>query len=150
MTATRLLAPLTCMALLGACAQAPLAVESAAVPAPAPLPLVTSSGLVVGTLSYQYVEAGAGEASPGWVVHLERVDAPAQDYALAVDLDPASRRGVFTGALPAGVYAFREAASPKGRYVPAASRGPFEVQAGAVLDAGHYALNPTRGPMRGM
>ncbi len=147
MTAARLLAPLACMALLGACAQAPVAVESAAAPAAAlaPLPLVTSSGLVIGTLSYQYVEAGAGESGPRWILRLERVDAPAQDYALPVDVDPASRRGVFTGALPAGVYALREAAGPTGRYVPAQSRMRFEVQAGEVLDAGHFALNPQPG-----
>jgi len=147
MTAARLAAPLACIALMSGCAQAPVAVEAAAEPgvAPAPLPMVTSSGLVIGTLSYQYVEAGAGDPGPGWVVHLERVDAPAQDYALRVDLDPASRRGVFTGALPAGVYAFREAASPKGRYAPVVSNVPFEVQAGEVLDAGHYALSPKQG-----
>jgi len=106
--------------------------------------MVTSSGLVIGTLSYQYVEAGAGEAGPRWILHVERVDAPAQEYALPVDVDPASRRGVFTGALPAGVYALREAASPKGRYAPAGA-AVFEVQAGEVRDAGHYALNPVRG-----
>jgi len=140
MSASRLAAPLACIALLSGCAQAPVA-PLADDAAPVLLPLVTSSGLVIGTLSYQYVEAGAGDAGPHWVVHLERIDAPAQDYALAVDVDPASRRGVFTGALPAGVYAFREAATPKGRYAPV-SRLPFEVQAGEVRDAGHYPLNP--------
>jgi len=144
MTASRLLAPLAGFALLSGCAQAPVAPPAIAEPAaaPAPLPFVTSSGLVIGTLSYQYVEAGSGDAGPAWVVHLERLDASAQDFALAVDIDPASRRGVFTGALPAGVYAFREAASAKGRYAPAASNATFEVQAGEVRDAGHYALRP--------
>lgn len=139
---TRSVAILACTALLCACAQAPVAVEPAA--PRAPLPMVTSSGLVIGTLSYQYVAAGAREAEPRWIVHVERVDAPAQEYALPVDVDPASRRGVFTGALPAGVYALREAASPKGRYAPA-GEAVFEVQAGEVRDAGHYALKPVRG-----
>jgi hypothetical protein len=142
MNVSKVVVPLACMALLSACAQAPVAVQAAAERAPAPLPLVTSSGLVIGTLSYQYVEAGAGDAGPAWVVHLERLDAPAQDFSLVVEVDPASRRGVFTGALPAGVYAFREAASPKGRYAPAVSKEPFEVQAGEVRDAGHYTLRP--------
>ena len=137
----------TLMALVAGCAQGPVVTTAMApetVNAPAPLPLVTSSGLVIGTLSYQYVEAGAAEAAPRWVVHVERVDAPAQEYALPVDLDATSRRGVFTGALPAGVYALREAASPKGRYAPA-GEALFEVQAGQVRDAGHYALDPKRG-----
>ena len=147
MSALRLVGSFAGLALLGACAQAPVATQAAAARfvAPAPLPLITSSGLVIGTLSYQYVEAGAGESAPDWVVHLERLDAPAQDFALKVEVDPASRQGVFTGALPAGVYAFREAASSKGRYAPAVSNLPFEVQPGAVLDAGHYALRPQPG-----
>ena len=132
------------IALTSACAQAPVA-RLAALPDTDPepmLPLVTSSGLVIGTVSYQYVELGAGEA-PRWTVHVERVD-DAQDYALPVEIDAASRRGVFTGALPAGTYAFREAASASGRYAPSASQTLFEVQAGEVRDAGHYALNPTK------
>ena len=136
----------TLVALVAGCAQAPIvttAVEPPAFEAPTPLPLVTSSGLVIGTLSYQYVEAGATEAAPRWIVHVERIDAPAQEYALPVDVDATSRRGVFTGALPAGVYALREAASPKGLYAPAGN-ALFEVQAGEVRDAGHYALNPKR------
>jgi hypothetical protein len=132
--------------LASACAQAPIQpIAPAAEAEPSPvLPLVMSSGLVIGTLSYQYVELGAAE-SPRWIVHVERVDDPAQDYALPVEVDRASRRGVFTGALPAGVYAFREAASATGRYAPDASQALFEVQAGEVRDAGHYALNPKRG-----
>lgn len=139
MAALRFVVALACVALMSACAQAPVAPA-----ATAPLPLVTSSGLVIGTVSYQYVELGAGEV-PQWVVHVQRVDDPQRDYALPVNVDPASRRGIFTGALPAGVYALREAASATGRYAPAASRSVFEVQAGEVRDAGHYALNPVRG-----
>lgn len=143
MTAARLVAPVLAT-LLSACAQAPVAVQPAAVEPVAalpPLPFVTSSGLVIGTVSYQFVEAGAEDTGPVWTVHLERVDAPAQDFALSMEVDPASRRGVFTGALPAGVYALRDAATPRGRYAPP-SRVPFEVQAGEVRDAGHYALSP--------
>lgn len=144
MTALRFVVAVAFIALSAACAQAPIATAPAVEAAPLPLPLVTSSGLVIGTLSYQYVEAGSREAAPRWVVHVKRVDDPAQDYALPVDVDPASRRGVFTGALPAGVYALREAASAKGRYAPSGA-ALFEVQAGEVRDAGHYALNPVRG-----
>ena len=125
--------------LAGACAQAPVVAQSEE-PALA-LPLVTSSGLVIGTLSYQYVELGTSETGPRWVVHVKRVDDPDQDYALPVDIDAASRRGVFTGALPAGVYALREANSASARYAPSGA-AVFEVQAGEVRDAGHYALNP--------
>ena len=141
MAALRTAFAITAFALVSACAQAPVAPtvtihEMTA----APVPLVTSSGLVIGTVSYQYVELGAGEA-PQWVVHVERVE-DAQDYALPVEIDAASRRGIFTGALPAGTYAFREAESASGRYAPNASRMLFEVQAGEVRDAGHYALDP--------
>ena len=142
MAALRFVVALACIALMSACAQAPFVPHAA--PTTTPLPLVTSSGLVIGTVSYQYVELGAGE-TPQWVVHLERVGEPEQDYALSVDVDPVSRRGIFTGALPPGVYGLREAASASGRYTPAASRALFEVQAGEVRDAGHYALNPKRG-----
>ena len=142
MAALRFVVALACVALMSACAQAPVA--PAVAPAAPPLPLVTSSGLVIGTVSYQYVELGAGEA-PRWVVHLERVDDPSHNYALPMDVDPASRLGIFTGALPAGVYAVREAASATGRYAPTTTRALFEVQAGEVRDAGHYALNPKQG-----
>lgn len=128
------------VAALAACAQAPVVTRAAE---PAPSPLVTSSGLVIGTLSYQYVEE-ADSAARDWVVHLVRVDGPAQDYALVVSVDPATRSGFFTGALPAGVYAFREAASSSGHFAPGALKMPFEVQAGEVRDAGHYALNPLK------
>ena len=145
MAALRFVVALACVALMSACAQAPVApAASETSRATAPLPLVTSSGLVIGTVSYQYVAPGVGEV-PQWIVRVQRVDDPAQDYALPVDVDPASRRGIFTGALPAGVYAVREAASATGRYAPDASRSIFEVQAGEVRDAGHYALNPVRG-----
>lgn len=139
MTAVRTVVILALAALAGACAQAPTVATPAE--SPAPLPLVTSSGLVIGTLSYQYVEAGTRETGPRWVVHVERVDAPSEDYALPVDIDAASRTGVFTGALPAGTYALREANSSKARYAPSGS-AVFEVQAGEVRDAGHYALSP--------
>jgi hypothetical protein len=144
MVALRFVIALACVALMSACAQVPVAPAAVVSPASKPLPLVTSSGLVIGTVSYQYVELGAGEA-PQWIVHVERVDDPSKDYALPVDVDPASRRGIFTGALPAGTYALRDAASAAGRYEPATSRSVFEVQAGEVRDAGHYALNPVRG-----
>lgn len=106
-------------------------------------PLVTGSGLVIGTLSYQYVDMDARNATV--VVHLQRVDSPAaQEYALPVSIDPETRRGVFDGALPEGVYAFRDAAA-SGRSYPAGVMSlPFEVTAGAVRDAGHYALSPVR------
>ena len=142
LNALRFMFALACIALMSACAQAPVARDAAAVQQ---LPLVSSSGLVIGTVSYQYVEPGSGDAGPAWVVHLQRLDDPAQDYALKVDVDPASRSGVFTGALPAGLYALREAATPRGRYAPAASRTTFEVQAGEVRDAGHYRLDPQPG-----
>lgn len=135
---TKLSAPLAALALAGCAATA--------TPPPQLLPagpFVTSSGLVIGTLSYQYIEAGEQAPGPAWVVHFERIDAPAkQDYALPVEVDPASRSGVFTGALPAGVYAFREAASQNRHFDAGALKAPFEVQAGAVQDAGHYAVNP--------
>lgn len=137
MTASaRFLLPAATMLLAG-CAAAPVAPT---VQPATPGPFVTSSGLVIGTLSYQFVDAGA---QPGWTVHLERIDAPArQDYSLPVDVDPKSRSGVFAGALPAGVYAFRAAASADRTFNAAAMKLPFEVQAGEVRDAGHYALDP--------
>jgi hypothetical protein len=140
MAALKLVVALSALALVSGCAQVPVAAPEDDAPA---LPLVTSSGLVIGTVSYQYVELGANEA-PHWIVHVERVDDPARDYALPVEVDKASRRGVFTGALPAGTYALREAASATGRYAPEAAEARFEVQAGEVRDAGHYALNPKR------
>lgn len=142
MAALRTVVILSLTALAAACAQAPIAEPSAALPAP--LPLVNSSGLVIGTLSYQYVEAGTSEEGPRWVVHVRRMDDPAQDYALPVDVDEKSRSGVFTGALPAGVYALSEASSMHARYAPSGA-AVFEVQAGQVRDAGHYALNPVGG-----
>lgn len=135
MTASaRFVAPAAVMLLAG-CAATPTAMP----PAPA-APLVSSSGLVIGTLSYQYVDA---DSRPSWTVHFERLDAPArQEYALPVEVDPGSRSGVFTGALPAGVYAFREAASANRSFAAGTLKMPFEVQAGEVRDAGHYALDP--------
>jgi hypothetical protein len=133
---------------LAGCASAPVATpEPASSGAVSPMPtmLVTSSGVVIGTFSYQYVKVDDAAGNPGWVLHFTRMDAPgqaSQDYAMVVDVDPSTRRGVFTGTLPAGVYAFREAASTTGHYTSAALRLPFEVQAGSVQDAGHYALNP--------
>ena len=131
--------------ILAGCAAAPLA-PVAAIPAPpeAPSPFVGSSGMVIGTLSYRYVEV----ADSAWVVHLSRIDAgapdagAAEDYALPVSIDTRRHQGVFAGALPAGVYAFRDAAVA-GRHFPSGMvRMPFEVQAGEVRDAGHYAINP--------
>ena len=132
MPATR---PLSCLAalLLTACAAAPT-------PQPDVVsPFVTSSGLVIGTLSYQYVDADPGE----WTVHFQRVDGPASaDYALAVDVDRSRHQGVFAGTLPAGVYAFRAAARDNRTFQTGITKVPFEVQAGEVRDAGHYALTP--------
>lgn len=106
-------------------------------------PLIGSSGIVIGTMSYQYVEAGKTAADSGWTMHFERLDTPAaDDYAMPVEFDAQRRSGFFTGALPAGVYAFREAATAQRRFAVGGMRMPFEVQAGAVQDAGHYALNP--------
>lgn len=102
------------------------------------------SGLVIGTVSYQFDEAKP--KAPLWVVHFERIDntARVQDYALVVSMDPQTQSGVFSGPLPAGVYTFRDAQTAQQRYVPAAFRMPFEVQAGSVQDAGHYAVNPVQ------
>ena len=132
-------------AALSACAANPQASPS---PVPAqPLlpdvarsPFVTSSGMVIGTMSYHYVDVARGDT---WVVHLQRIDSQSggEDYALPVSVDDARHRGVFTGTLPAGVYAFREVATAGHHYLANAGL-PFEVQAGAVRDAGHYALNP--------
>lgn len=137
MNFVRLAFAMAFVVLMAGCAQAPVAPVASS---PLPLPMVTSSGLVIGTMSYHYVETGPDESA--WVVHLRRVDAPEQDYALVVAVDPATRSGIFTGALPAGVYAFQEAANAGGRYRPGTLKMPFEVQAGSVRDAGHYALNP--------
>lgn len=121
-------------------------VGCAATPPPVavrPPPMMTRSGLVIGTLSYQYVDV----ARHAWVVHFERIDTPAaQDYAMVVAVDPATRSGVFTGTLPAGVYAFRDAASEEQHFEAGALLMPFEVQPGEVRDAGHYALNPITAP----
>lgn len=126
---------LTCIAAL-------LAAGCASAPQPQPVvesPFVTSSGLVIGTLSYQYVDADAGP----WFVHFQRIDAPAgADYQLAVEVDNARHQGVFAGTLPAGVYAFRAAARDNRHFQAGVTRVPFEVQAGEVRDAGHYALTP--------
>lgn len=115
-----------------------------ATPPPTPrteLPFVTSSGLVIGTLSYQFVEAGD---APAWTVHFERIDGAApEDYALEVNVDPQSRQGFFTGTLPAGVYSFKAAASDNKAFDSGAMRLPFEVKGGEVQDAGHYAVRPS-------
>lgn len=145
MTALSRLALPALVAAAAGCAAAPASHDStAAARAAAPLsPMVMSSGLVIGTMSYHYVDLGEQAQHPGWIVHLTRVDAPApQDYAMVVEVDPATRRGVFTGALPPGVYAFREAARANHHYATGAMKMPFEIQAGTVQDAGHYALNP--------
>ena len=118
------------LALVG-CASAP--------PASHPIaPLAGSSGLVIGTLSYQYLETAPS------VVHFERLDpsAPVREYALPVDVDRENQSGVFAGALPAGVYAFREVQSANRRFAAGALKMPFEVTAGSVQDAGHYAISP--------
>ena len=128
---------------LAGCAAAP-ATKAEAVPQAA----MQGSGMVIGTLSYQYVNVAPRRSAASWVVHFERVDqaaakySQAADYALVVTVDPETSSGVFAGALPAGVYAFRDAASADRHYVAGAMKMPFEVQAGAVQDAGHYALNP--------
>jgi hypothetical protein len=130
--------------ILAGCASAPaVAPVPAHVVQAAPSAFAASSGMVIGTMSYHYVNVSDRGGAPVWVVHLDRLDGGAvQDYSLPVSVDDARHRGVFTGALPAGVYAFREAAAA-GRHFPAnAVNMPFEVQAGEVRDAGHYALNP--------
>lgn len=120
--------------LLAGCASAPETFTPAT-------PLVTSSGLVIGTLSYHYVDMT--ESGDAVVVHFQRIDSPAaQDYALPVSVDPETRSGMFDGALPEGVYAFRDAAAAGHSYPAGAMPVPFEVTAGAVRDAGHYALSP--------
>ena len=132
------------LAALSACGAVPAVKSTAQDSAVNSSPLASSSGMVIGTLSYQYVDLGPRRSPLSWVVHFERVDQQAtkQDYALVVNVDPQTSSGVFTGALPAGVYAFRNAASADRRYIVGAMKMPFEVQAGAVQDAGHYALNP--------
>lgn len=136
MTATaRLLAPAALFLAGCAAAPAPKAVHISE------MPFVTSSGLVIGTLSYQFVEAGD---APAWTVHFERIDGPApEEYALEVSVDPASRQGFFTGTLPAGVYSFRAAGTDNKSFESGPMRLPFEVQPGEVKDAGHYALRPS-------
>lgn len=139
MAIVKRIAPCLAPFVLAACAATPPALPAHN---PADLPLVSSSGIVIGTMSHQYVEAGQRGADQEWVMHFERLDTPADDdYAMRVDFDAQRRSGFFTGALPAGVYAFREAATSQRRFA-AGLRMPFEVQAGAVQDAGHYALNP--------
>ena len=96
---------------------------------------VTSWGFGVN----QYVDAAAGD----WFVHFQRIDDPAKDdYAIAVEADDARHQGVFTGTLPAGVYAFRTAARDHRHFDAGVTKVPFEVQPGEVRDAGHYALTP--------
>lgn len=129
-------AVLTMLALAG-CASAPKAPAIAAADSAPPM-MMSASGLVIGTLSYHYVEV----ADPTWVVHLTRVDGGGGDYALPVSVDNARHRGTFAGALPQGVYAFREAAASGQHYAVSAVQMPFEVNSGEVRDAGHYALNP--------
>jgi hypothetical protein len=141
MTAMSRLATSAAALVLAGCAAAP--VQAPVAPPPA---LVMSSGMVIGTLSYQYVETGERGSGATWLVHFERIDAPSsQDYVLAVDVDAQRQQGVFTGALPAGVYAFREVASDKKHFRAGALKMPFEVQPGEVRDAGHYALKPLDG-----
>lgn len=127
------------LVLTGCAAVPPVPVAEIPAPPEAPSPFVTSSGMVIGTLSYRYVEV----ADSAWVVHLSRIDTGgSEDYALPVSIDTRRHQGVFAGALPAGVYAFRDAAVA-GRHFPSGVvRMPFEVQAGEVRDAGHYAINP--------
>jgi len=125
-------------ALLAGCAAAPAAAPDRGA---TPAAFVQDSGLVIGTVSYNY----AGGARPR-VVHFERLDRAAQaDYVLAVSVDAENQRGVFTGTLPAGVYSFREADSAERHFAANGVKMPFEVQAGAVQDAGHYALSPVAG-----
>lgn len=131
------IASLAVVLALGGCAAAPAEKLQGT-----PSPLVTNSGLVIGTVSYQYVDTGSPQA---WVVHFQRIDAPSSDYALTVQVDPQRHQGVFTGALPAGVYAFREVSSERRHFDAAAQKLPFEVQAGEVKDAGHIAVKPLSG-----
>jgi len=126
--------------LLAACASAPFTAQAPA-PAVAAAPFAQDAGLVIGTMSYHY--AGVPRARQRWVVHFERLDpSTRQDYALAVSVDSDAQRGVFTGELPAGVYAFRDADSAERHYATNGVKMPFEVQAGAVQDVAHYALSP--------
>jgi hypothetical protein len=125
--------PLT---ILAGCAAAPPAPHAATAPALAP-----DSGLVFGTLSYY--DGGAQKEAHPMVVHFQRLDRTAHaDYALAVSTDEQHQSGVFTGALPPGVYAFREADAAERHFGANGVKMPFEVQAGAVQDVGHYALSP--------
>jgi len=125
--------------LVAGCALAPAAPPAGEV-APASFAR-DDSGLVIGTVSYNY--AGAQRARQPWVVHFDRLDRAAQaDYALAISVDAENQQGVFTGTLPAGVYAFREADTAERHFAANGVKMPFEVQAGEVKDVGHYALSP--------
>lgn len=120
-------------AALAGCAAAPAT--------PDPRAHVPQPALVMGTFSYHYVAPAAGQL---WQVHLERLDAQAarQEYALTADLDAKGQRGVFSGMLPPGVYAFRDAGSSLRRFAANGVSMPFAVEAGEVRDLGHYALDP--------
>jgi hypothetical protein len=129
------------LSMLAGCALAPPAPSSHAAPTPA---FAQDSGLVFGTLSYNY--AGTSNQPHPMVVHFQRLDRTSQaDYALAVSVDDQHQSGVFTGALPVGVYAFREAGTAERHFAANGVKMPFEVQAGAVQDVGHYALSPITG-----
>jgi hypothetical protein len=124
-------------ALLSACA-APAPVRTPVQSLPSQLP---QPALVIGTFSYHYAGVPAGQL---WRVHLERLDSRAarQEYALAANLDAKRQRGVFSGMLPPGVYAFRDAGNSLRRYAANGMPMPFVVEAGEVRDLGHYALDP--------
>jgi hypothetical protein len=111
-------------------------------------PLVDQSGLVIGTLSYHYTDVETPVSEDVWVVHFERLDSQdaGQGYALAVSVNATRQAGVFAGALPAGVYAFRTAACADRPYAAGRISMPFEVQAGEVRDVGHYAVSAALSP----
>lgn len=137
---------LAAMLALSACALAPTAErrpESTIAPSPA--------GFVIGTVAYDFIDTRSAGREPHLLVTFERI-APAPDvtlrYALPATLDAARRSGVFAGALPPGIYAFREAQGGRLHFTASELRMPFEVSPGQVVDAGHYALRAQPPPVR--
>lgn len=118
-------------------------------PTPATLPGLLSAqeaGVVIGTLDYPS-SGDTRDLAPHALVRLSQViavsSAGSPTYFLDVQLDAQQQQGFFSGTLPAGVYTLDEAVTSGVHLVPATLHMPFEVRAGVVTDAGHFALAPT-------